>query len=274
MKEFTWVVDHIERLSSFLRSQLPEYEKQAILDSVRYHGCRINGRLERFESYKVQPGDRVTLTLQIKSEPKILLDDPQFCIYDKPSHLSTEVLAKTTGLNIVHRLDRDTTGCILFAKNSDSAYALSQLFKKRKIHKQYTALVFGHPKKSSGQLISYTGPKSRRCGAVIFGNTDKARGKLTITQWSVICSYKNYTLMRCEPITGRTHQIRLHMQMLGHPVVGDVDYGTHYQPQNVSRPLLHAHALSFISPFSNKNIEVVASSAGDPREVAPHLLVN
>ncbi|MEF9497254.1 RluA family pseudouridine synthase [Chlamydia sp. 04-14] len=273
MKEFSWVADHVERLSSFLRSRLPDYKKHIILDSVRYHGCRVNGHLERFESYKVQPGDCITLTLQIRSEPKILWEDLHCCIYDKPSHISTEDLAKTTGLNIVHRLDRDTTGCILFAKNADAANALTELFKKRKIHKQYTALVFGHPKKSSGTLISHTAPRSRRCGAVIFGNTNKDRGKLTITNWSVLCTYKHYTLMRCEPITGRTHQIRLHMQTLGHPVVGDVDYGRKEQPKNVFRPLLHAHALTFTSPFSQEKVDITASSSGDPREVVPHLLL-
>ncbi|WP_375793293.1 RluA family pseudouridine synthase [Chlamydia sp. 12-01] len=273
MKEFSWVANRVERLSSFLRSQLPDYKKQIIFDSVRYHGCRVNGHLERFESYKVQPGDRITLTLQTRSEPKILWEDSHCCIYDKPSHISTEDLTKITGLIMVHRLDRDTTGCILFAKNTNAANALSELFKKRKIHKQYTALVFGHPKKSSGTLISYTAPKSRRCGAVIFGNTNKDYGKLTITNWSVLFSYQQYTLMRCEPVTGRTHQIRLHMQTLGHPIVGDVDYGMKEQPKNVFRPLLHAHALTFTSPFSQEKIDVTASSSGDPREAASHLLL-
>ncbi|WP_041460221.1 RluA family pseudouridine synthase [Chlamydia psittaci] len=274
MKEFSWVAHHEERLSSFLRSRLPDHKKHIILDSIRYHGCRVNGRLERFESYRVQPGDCITLTVQTRLEPQILWEDEHCCIYNKPSHTSTEDLAKITGLNIVHRLDRDTTGCILFAKHASAAHALSELFKKRKIHKQYTALVFGHPKKSSGTLISYTAPKSRRCGAVIFGNTKKNHGKLTITQWSILCAYKQYTLMRCEPITGRTHQIRLHMHTLGHPIVGDVDYGRKEQPKHVFRPLLHAHALTFTSPFSKEKVEVTASSFGDPREEASHLLIN
>ncbi|BAE81389.1 ribosomal large subunit pseudouridine synthase C [Chlamydia felis Fe/C-56] len=274
MKEFSWVANRVERLSSFLRSKLPDYTKQIIFDSIRYHGCRVNGRLERFESYKVQPGDCIALTLQIRSEPKILWEDQHCCIYDKPTHTTTEDLAKTTGLHIVHRLDRDTTGCILFAKNTNSAHALSELFKKRKIHKQYTALVFGHPKKSSGTLISYTAPKSRRCGAVIFGNTDKHSGKLTITHWSVLHSYKHYTLMLCQPFTGRTHQIRLHMHMLGNPIVGDLDYGRKEQPKNIFRPLLHAHSLTFTSPLSQEKVDVVASSSGDPRKVAPHLLID
>ncbi|WP_276816201.1 RluA family pseudouridine synthase [Chlamydia gallinacea] len=272
MKKFTWIAHHAERLSSFLRTQLPEYDKCTVVSSIHYHGCRINGRVERFESYKVQPGDCVSLVIQVPEEPQILWDHPQCCVYDKPAYLSTEKLANKLQLHIVHRLDRDTTGCILFAKCSEAISPLMQLFKKRKITKHYTALVFGHPKKSSGTIISYTAPKSRRCGAVLFGNTDSSRGKLTITRWSILCTYKKYSLIHCEPVTGRTHQIRLHMQTLGHPIVGDIDYGSHNQPKNIFRPLLHAHSLSFPSPFSNENIHIIASSSRDPRKEAAHLL--
>lgn len=272
MKKFTWVVHRVERLSSFLRTQLPEYDKCTVVGSIRYHGCCVNGRVERFESYKVQPGDRVSLVIQIPKEPQILWDHSHYCVYDKPAYLATEKLADKFKLHIVHRLDRDTTGCILFAKHSEAVASLTQLFKQRKISKHYTALVFGHPKKSSGIITSYTASKARRCGAVIFGNTNPSRGKLTITRWSVLCTYRKYSLLHCEPVTGRTHQIRLHMQTLGHPIVGDIDYGSHNQPENVFRPLLHAHSLSFPCPFSDEHIHLTSSSSQDPREEAAHLL--
>ncbi|EPP38274.1 RluA family pseudouridine synthase [Chlamydia avium] len=272
MKKFMWVVDRVERLSSFLRVQLPEYDKQSVINSIRYHGCRVNSRIERFESYKVHPGDHINLVIRTPQKPQILWDHPQWCAYDKPAYLSTEELAAKLKLSIVHRLDRDTTGCILFAKHEDSVFPLTQLFKKRKIIKQYIALVFGHPNKSSGTITSYTAPKARRCGAVIFGNTHASQGKLTITQWSILCTYKKYSLIQCSPITGRTHQIRLHMRTLGHPIVGDIDYGSHNQPPNIFRPLLHAHSIKFPSPFSNENIHLIASSSGDPRKEAAHLL--
>ncbi|EPP35682.1 RNA pseudouridylate synthase family protein [Chlamydia ibidis] len=271
MQEFTWIADCEMRLSSFLRSHLPDLSKQAIAASIRYHGCRVNGSIERFESYKVNRGDHITLSLHTGSKPKILYESSQFCIYDKPSHLSTEDLAKMVRLHIVHRLDRDTTGCILFAKTMQSADLLMHLFKKRKIHKQYTALVFGHPKKSSGIITSYTAPKSRRCGAVLFGNTTRELGKIAITKWSVLDTYRGYTLMKCLPITGRTHQIRLHMQTLGCPIVGDIDYGPKQQPKNIFRPLLHSHLIKFACPFSEAPIKVSASLSGDPRTIAPFL---
>lgn len=275
MKKFSWIAQHTERLSSFLRHQLPEYKKNTVLDAIRYHGCRINGKLERFESYRIQPGDRITLTLEDRSHLNLLWEDDHCCIFDKPAHLSTEHLAKQTQLRIVHRLDRDTTGCILLAKNNEAEEALTALFRKRKIQKQYLALVFGHPKTSSGTLVSYVAPQSYRCGAVIMRNTQAHHGKLAITKWSVLSSYKRYTLMLCEPITGRTHQIRLHMQTLGCPIVGDIDYGNKtHQPSNIFRPQLHAYTLSFVSPFSQQPISICAASSGDPRQSAAHLLTN
>lgn len=75
-----------------------------------------------------------------------------------------------------------------------------------------------------------------------------------------------------KPITGRTHQIRLQMGLLGHPIVGDVDYGPKEQPPQIFRPLLHAHSLEFISPFTNLPLKICASSTEDPRECARHLL--
>ncbi|ACZ33380.1 RNA pseudouridine synthase family protein [Chlamydia pneumoniae LPCoLN] len=274
MENFSWLATQVSRLSSFLRSQLPNHSKQEILASIRQHRCRVNGFIERFESYKVQPGDRVSLSLipSTKQQPSILWEDDYSIIYEKPPHLTTEQMAHMTRFFTVHRLDKGTSGCLLMGKSKQAATELMKLFKQRKIHKQYMALVFGHPKKKFGTVKSYTAPVYRRCGAVIFGAASPSQGKLTITEWSVLDSYKRYSLMLCKPITGRTHQIRLQMGLLGHPIVGDVDYGPKEQPPQIFRPLLHAHSLEFISPFTNLPLKICASSTEDPRECARHLL--
>lgn len=273
MHTFSWIAENPERLSSFLCARLPNHSKNTVLRSIRYQHCRINGSIERFESYKVQPGDRVAISIvHNQQQPSLLWEDAHSCIYDKPPYLTTEEIAKTLGRNLVHRLDRDTTGCLLFAKTQDAMQKLSDLFKQRNIHKQYITLVFGHPKQRSGTLTTFTAPKYRRCGAVLFGTTTPSQGKLTITKWTVLQRYKHYSLLLCEPITGRTHQIRLHMKHLGHPIVGDIDYGSKQQPKGVFRPLLHAHSLKFVSPFSGETICVTASSKKNPKVLAAHLL--
>ncbi|AGT71509.1 pseudouridine synthase [Chlamydia trachomatis] len=256
MQEFIGTADRQIRLSSFLRTSLPHLPKKTILESVRYHGCRVNGRIERFESYKLQPGDRVSLQIIEHSSPQLLWEDEHLCIYNKPAKQTSEDLAHQLNVHLVHRLDRDTSGCILFAKHAKASSLITQLFKNREIDKRYIALVFGQPRQESGIITTYTAPCYRRIGAVLFGNTDQNSGKITITKWEILTRYPKYTLLFCRPVTGRTHQIRLHMKTIGHPIVGDVDYGNQEQPKNVVRTLLHAASLAFISPFSNEKIEV------------------
>ncbi|MBQ8498731.1 RluA family pseudouridine synthase [Chlamydia sp.] len=259
MQEFTGIADRHIRLASFLRSSLAHLPKKIILESIRYHGCRVNGRIERFESYKLQPGDHVTLQIIERSCPQLLWEDEHLCIYNKPAKQTSEELAKQLQVHLVHRLDRDTSGCILFAKHAKAVTLTTQLFKTRKIDKRYVALVFGHPRQQTGTITTYTAPCHRRVGAVLFSNTEKNKGKITITEWRVLTNYPKYSLLLCRPITGRTHQIRLHMKTIGHPIVGDIDYGNKEQPKQIVRHLLHAVSLSFYSPFSQEKIEVSSS---------------
>ncbi|AHH22768.1 RluA family pseudouridine synthase [Chlamydia muridarum str. Nigg] len=256
MQEFIGIADRQTRLACFLRTSLPHLPKKTILESIRYHGCRVNGRIERFESYKLHPGDRVCLQIIERSSAQLLWEDEHLCIYNKPAKQTSEALACQLHVHLVHRLDRDTSGCILFAKHEKAITPITQLFKTRQIDKRYIALVFGHPRQQSGIITTYTAPCHRRIGAVLFGNTDEKLGKKTITEWEVLTHYSKYALLLCRPITGRTHQIRLHMKTIGHPIVGDIDYGNKEQPKHVVRPLLHANSLCFISPFSKKKIEV------------------
>lgn len=268
MKTFTWISDQSGRLASIIRKHLPQYDKKKIINAICYHRCRVNGRIERFESYKIQPKDKIEIVFQEYYQPSLILNTPNYSVYEKPSCLSTEHLVQQTQLHVVHRLDRDTSGCILLAHTKHAQTLFFDLFKQRKIQKQYLAVVHGHPKQSQGTLTTYTAIKYRRCGAVLVGNTTQHKGKITITQWSVLKTIKNYSLILCSPITGRTHQIRLHMQTLGHPIVGDIDYGLKHQPKQIFRPLLHAYSLQFLCPFTHQQMHVTSSSF---QELTPYI---
>lgn len=260
MKEFSWIANQTGRLTSIIKKHLPQFDKQTISDAIRYHRCRINGKVERFESYKVQPQDKIDIVFQTYHQPRLIFNNNYYSVYEKPACLSTEQLVAQTKLHIVHRLDRDTSGCILLAHTKEAQNLFFDLFKKRKIKKLYLAVVFGVPKQKQGTLTTYTAPRYRRCGSVLVGNTSKDRGKLTTTRWEVLKTLDKYSLVLCSPITGRTHQIRLHMQTLGHPIVGDIDYGSKEQPKHIFRPLLHAYSLQFLCPFTQKPMEITSSS--------------
>jgi 23S rRNA pseudouridine1911/1915/1917 synthase len=143
---------------------------------------------------------------------------------------------------IVHRLDRDTSGVLVLAKNHDAYDHLKKQFKKRKTKKEYLALVFGVPKATDGRinqsLIRSKRNPSRR--------TISPLGKPAITEWKLEKPYGRYGLLKVFPYTGRTHQIRVHLHFIGHPIVGDSLYTFKRQssPPGVSRHLLHAAKLT------------------------------
>lgn len=152
---------------------------------------------------------------------------------------------------IVHRIDKNTSGIVVCAKNNKAHLHLSELFKKHDIHRVYYALVHGEIKEKSGDVITKIGrdPSNRLKMAVL------DRGKDAITHFTVVQVYDGYTLIRAELETGRTHQIRVHMSYIGHPLVGDTVYGRQKQKICFTGQMLHATSLGFIHPSTNEYIE-------------------
>lgn len=153
---------------------------------------------------------------------------------------------------IVHRLDKDTSGIILVAKNDYVHRVLSKQFKQRKVERKYTALVKGVVELDNDQINLPIGrhPRDREKMSVEFADSKEA-----ITKYKVLKRFADSTLLEITPITGRTHQIRVHMKALGHPIIGDTKYGRKDDSKTAARQMLHARWIRFFHPTLKKYME-------------------
>jgi 23S rRNA pseudouridine1911/1915/1917 synthase len=183
----------------------------------------------------------------------------------KGDAVETGVLNQRPG--IVHRLDKGTTGVILIAKDTKTQEMLSSLFKDRAIRKTYRAVVEGVIKKDEGTVEGRIGrhPVERKKMAVV-----KEKGREAVTGYKVIRRMKEFTYVEAYPKTGRTHQIRVHLAHIGHPIVGDETYGKKAK-RLAERPLLHAYTINFGHPMKDGAVSVTAPVPADMEEfVAAH----
>lgn len=156
---------------------------------------------------------------------------------------------------IVHRLDKDTSGLILIAKNDKAHTLLSEQFKERSMEKHYRAVAYGSFKGANGLINSPIArhPVDRKKMAIVPG------GKPSQTEWHVLEQLKSATYLDVHLLTGRTHQIRVHMHSIGHPLLGDQVYAPNLKhPVHVPRLMLHAYSLTFTHPRSNERMTVCA----------------
>ncbi|MCH9625473.1 MAG: Ribosomal large subunit pseudouridine synthase D [Chlamydiales bacterium] len=244
----TWKVRNDTRLLSEVKTKFPDnYTTKDLRWAIEHNRCYVNGQIERFCSTRVQKGDVISIHVELSPKfvvdpARILYEDCDLLVYNKPIYFTSEALAELLQCHLVHRLDRDTSGVMLFAKTQKTQLAIEDLFAKKEIKKEYLALVEGTPGKEgviSGQMKILR----RRKGAVIWGMAD--RGLSSQTNWKMLKQYKTYALLLCQPLTGRTHQIRVHLQHIKHPILGDPVYGSKGYWKNVFRPLLHAHTITF-----------------------------
>ncbi len=164
---------------------------------------------------------------------------------------------------IVHRLDRLTSGVILVARTDAAHRHLASQFSSRKIEKVYTALVHGHPKADQGQI---TKPIARDSVRRVRMTAKSNNGRAAITQYRVLSRFERFSLLEVKIGTGRTHQIRVHLASIGHPVTGDKLYGAPASP--LGRYFLHAHRITFTSPSSGERITITSPL---PRELQQYL---
>jgi len=157
---------------------------------------------------------------------------------------------------IVHRLDKDTSGLILIAKNDRAQRWLVEQFKERKVHKVYMALVNGTPPTPTGRVEAPIGrdPAHRKQMAIV----PSGKGREAVTEYRVVEKLGQYSLVEAYPLTGRTHQVRLHLKFLGCPIVGDQLYGHKRQTIEISRQFLHAEKLRVTLPGEKDEREFVA----------------
>ncbi len=148
---------------------------------------------------------------------------------------------------LVHRLDKDTSGLLVIAKNQDSFHYLKSLFQDKKIKKFYLALVHGKPKEYKGIIDAPMGRIGMKRTTQLHGKKKLKDEKTAVTEYSTLKNFTDFTLLEVSPHTGRTHQIRVHLKSIGNPVAGDPLYG-HKSSKEPSRLFLHAYKLQFISP--------------------------
>lgn len=242
--------------------------------------CEVDGKECLKPGFRPHGGSGISLRLPepVPAVPAaedipidVIYEDSDFAVADKPrgmvvhpaaghtgGTLVNALLARLSGLSgiggelrpgIVHRLDRDTSGLILVAKNDETHLKLSRMLAERKIDKHYRALVEGVPKSESGRIELPIGrdPKNRKKMAVISG------GREAVTEWKVLAEGRACALLDVHILTGRTHQIRVHMRSMNHPVCGDPVYGF---PHGFKAPclMLHAYSLAFPHPRTGEKM--------------------
>ena len=235
-------------------------------------------------SYKVRENDEISINYVEKEDEKdlkplelaldVVYEDNDVLVINKPKGLvvhpgcghyddtlvnaliyNEKELSNINGLNrvgIVHRIDKDTSGLLLICKNNFAHKEIASQLETHSMHREYIALVDGIITSDSGKIIGKIGrSKENRLKMAI----DNINGKEAITHFEVLKRYKKYTLIKCRLETGRTHQIRVHMSSINHPLVGDKIYGGSTSLYNEGQ-LLHAYNLTFIQPSTKKEVNV------------------
>ena len=286
-----------ERLDTFIARRQPELSRSRVRHLVDEGLVTVDGKQAK-PSVKMSNGAVVSVTVpppvKMELEPEdiplnIIYQDENVIVVDKPAGLTVHpapghprgtlvnaLLAACPDLRgiggtlrpgIVHRLDKDTSGLIVVAKSDRASRALQTQLKEREVKKTYTTLVRGVPEPAEGMIDAPIGrnPKNRKKMAVV------ANGRDSQTKYSVIevLADGKYALVEAKPITGRTHQIRVHMAAIKHPIVGDSVYGK--RSDLVDRQFLHASKLDFAMPVSQRRIEFESPLPDDLRQALVRL---
>lgn len=266
-----------ERLDKFLAAALPEFSRARLQGLIKEGLVLVDGRpvgkagllLERPAEVQVHIPAAVPSALQAEVIPlKVLFENQDLLVIDKPAgmvvhpaagHASGTLVHAALGHapelegiggeqrpGVVHRLDKDTSGIILLAKNERSQRWLQDQFRLRKVEKVYLALVDGRPPTPSGRVEAPIGrdPRQRKQMAV----TTPTKGREAVSEYRTREVFPEHTLLEVHPITGRTHQIRLHMAFIGCPVTGDTVYGRRQPTLALKRHFLHAQRLTIRLP--------------------------
>jgi len=253
-----------QTLLSFLRDYLQEYPSvKAIKRAIDAKQCRINKRVETFSTYPLKVNDRVEIKLELekRSMPlEILYEDETVIAYNKPPGRTSESF---TDYFLVHRLDKETSGVLLLAKTELMGDLLAQLFAKREIEKFYLAICDGKVSQPTWKVDNFLEKKASYQGGSLYGSTKKG-GRRAISLFQRLETGGESSLVQVQILTGRTHQIRVHLKEKGHPILGDWQYGRHfkcdYQP---SRHLLHASKVVFTHPLSGEKVVIQAPLGED-----------
>lgn len=276
-----------ERVDKCLNELIDSLSRSYIQKLLSEGGITVNGRKIK-SSYRVKIDDCIRVVLPPAITPdivpeniplEILYEDEDVIVINKPKgmvvhpapgHYNNTLVnallfhckGELSGINgvlrpgIVHRIDRDTTGSVIVCKNDKAHASIAQQLKEHSIVRRYHAIVHGNLKEEEGTIHTLIGrhPTERKKMAVL-----KSGGKDAVTHYKVLKHFDKFTYIECRLETGRTHQIRVHMAYLGHPLLGDVVYGPKSCPYKLEGQTLHAKILGFHHPRTNEYIETDAS---------------
>jgi 23S rRNA pseudouridine955/2504/2580 synthase len=267
------------RLLAFLREKNKDASSvKSLKRAIDAKRCTVNGKIEIFASHPLKEGDVVVLDYgpQDRMVLPVLYEDEDLFIVDKPAGLTCEnryfapLLPKRAAL--IHRLDKETSGIVMLGKNEEILAQMIALFRDRAVHKQYLALVDGCPAEGQGTIENILRKKASLTSGQVFFEATKGKGVAAITNWKRLAGAQEASLLLCEPVTGRTHQLRVHLSGMGHPILGDLQYGKRFRSRlRPRRQLLHAYTLSFIHPKTQKPVRVEAPIPPDFQDAMQHL---
>lgn len=282
------------RLDSYIAGKKKDLSRTNVQRLIESSNILVNNNTQKI-SYKVQAGDEISIVIpeakEIELKPQdikidIVYEDSSIIVVNKPKGLvvhpavgnpdGTLVNAimnickdSLSGIGgeirpgIVHRLDKDTTGLLIIAKNDKAHINLSEQIKNREVKKMYVALVRGIVPENEATINMPIGrsTKDRKKMAVV------KNGKEAITHFKVLNRYKKYTLLEIKIDTGRTHQIRVHMSEIGYPVVGDMVYSNGKNEFGIEGQMLHAKSLDFKHPITGEQMHLEAELPSYFKEV-------
>ncbi|NMB67362.1 MAG: RluA family pseudouridine synthase [Chloroflexi bacterium] len=266
-----------DRLDKFLVSQLPQFSRSRLQGLIRDGFVQVNAKTVTKTGTVLLPGQTVEIELP-EIEPSdlvpeeiplnVVFENQDLMVINKPAgmvvhpaaghatgtlvHAALAHAPELEGIGgerrpgIVHRLDKDTSGLILVAKNERAHRWLQDQFRLRRVKKVYLALVDGFAPTPTGRIEAFIGrdPEHRKKMAIVSAQ----KGRESVTEYRVLETFANHSLIEAHPLTGRTHQIRLHLAFLGCPIVGDSIYGRRKSSLELQRHFLHAARLTIQLP--------------------------
>lgn len=282
--------DHGRRLDKVVHALKPTLSRSFVQDLIESGQVRVDGQARK-SNYTLRVGQVITVEVPAPAKAaavaeeiqlSILYQDEALLVIDKPAGmvvhpaaghahgtLVNALLAYDPGIvtgnterpGIVHRLDRDTSGVMLVARTDAALHDIQRQFASRAVHKTYLALVEGEIAVPQGRIEAPLArdPRDRKKIAVV--TSPSARASATV--FYVVGRAPHYTYLRLEPETGRTHQIRVHLAFLKHPVVGDAVYGHKKNDLGLERQFLHASRIEFVHPVSGAQLSFSAPLPAD-----------
>ena len=285
-----------QRIDKFLAEKLTQLSRAKIQELIAVGEVSVNGKVVTKASYKLQGGELVSVNVTETAEfaplgkaidLNVVYEDEQVLVINKPAgmvvhpgagneqetlvnallHYYPQIagVGEPARPGIVHRLDKETSGVMIVAKTAGAYNWLVRQFKNRRAIKSYLALVDGKPPTPTGRIETRIGrdDKQRQRMAVTYGD----QGRKAETEYYTVKEYRDHTLLEVLPLTGRTHQIRVHLAFLGCPVVGDRIYGRRKKSLELSRFFLHASKLKIRLPGNQQETEFSASLPADLQNI-------